>query len=223
MEERKEKKGQGRLGEILSPDHPLILALAWIFDMAVLSIWVVLLCAPVITAGAAFCAMHVTLFRRISGKGDESLGGFLKAFKENFVPATCVWLFLILEALAAALAVKTGVLPVNTVSVSAVLFLFLLETGVLVFLFPVIGRYQNTLSGNVKLAVQMALYYLPVTAQAVGLFAGFLILCRLLPVRIGVLILIMGVAPVEWLSARLTTPAMRKLEKMKAEEEEYDA
>ncbi len=132
-----------------------------VFNLLWLNIIVIIFCLPVFTAGAAFTAMHYVLLRMLHNEEGYVLPGFIKSFRENFKQATLIWLpYMVITF---ALAVDTYLVYKGTVTLTAVyklglyFLLFVAALG-LMFVFPVLSHYSNTIKGTVVNAYAMAVY-----------------------------------------------------------------
>ena len=71
-------------------------------DLLILNLVTLLLCLPVITAGAALTAMHYVLLKMVRGEEGYIVKSFFRAFKREFRQATVMWvMFMALAALMA--------------------------------------------------------------------------------------------------------------------------
>ena len=75
-------------------------------DLLILNLVTLLLCLPVITAGAALTAMHYVLLKMVRGEEGYIVKSFFRAFKREFRQATVMWI--IFMALAALMASTLG-------------------------------------------------------------------------------------------------------------------
>lgn len=77
---------------IFAPDGKLATALNCIGNLIVLNILTMLLCLPVVTAGAAMTALYSMTMRIARKEEGPIVRGYLRAFRENFAQATILWL-----------------------------------------------------------------------------------------------------------------------------------
>ncbi len=73
-------------------DNPFFRFMNSLMDLVWLNILTLALCIPVVTAGASLTAMHYCLIRISRGEESYITKMFFKSFKENFRPATPLWL-----------------------------------------------------------------------------------------------------------------------------------
>lgn len=167
---------------LFSPDSPLMLTMSQVTDCIFLSLFWILGCFPVVTAGASFAALYDAAFRAFRKGEKNSWQRFFHVFRENwkggivptviFLAAAACGGWAVIQVWNAAV---TGVLPWMVFSVAAVLGILLL--GVLSVLFPVLSRFENSLSGLLKNTVLLALANLPRTLCLGALNAAAVYLC----------------------------------------------
>ena len=61
-------------------------------DLLILNIITLLMCLPIITAGAALTAMHYVLLKIVRGEEGYILRSFFRSFKRDFIQGTARWL-----------------------------------------------------------------------------------------------------------------------------------
>ena len=79
--------------KFLDIDGPFMSLLTAIADMIILNLLTLFCCLPVITAGAAFTALHYVVLKQVRGDSPYVIRSFFKSFKQNFLQATGIWLF----------------------------------------------------------------------------------------------------------------------------------
>lgn len=78
--------------KLFDSDSRLSRFLSGAWDLMVLNAVTLLLCLPIITAGASLTAMHFVLIRLHRKEESGVLRDFFRSFKENFLQATLIWL-----------------------------------------------------------------------------------------------------------------------------------
>lgn len=153
----------------LQLDSPLIRFMGVVADLIVLNLLTLLLCIPVVTAGAAFTAMHYVLLRMVRGeeskmaRGEESyiIKPFFHAFKENFRQATIIWIGMLV--IYGMIFVDWRIVRMQGDQFSGILIILLYAVIIVVYLislyiFPVLSRYRNTIAGTIKTAFSMSVF-----------------------------------------------------------------
>lgn len=153
---------------LFHPENALMITMSQITDCIFLSLFWLLGCFPLVTAGASFAALYDAASRGLR-KGDKhSWQRFLHSFRQNLKPGLVP--SVIVLALSAVL-VKTGVQVWNNAvygNVSwavfaAFAFVMLVIVGIGSILFPVMSRFENTTAGLFANTVRLGLARLPQT------------------------------------------------------------
>lgn len=157
------------MGRFFDLDSPLMKFLNKMTDLLVLNLIVILLCIPVITAGAAFTAMHFVVLRMVRGEEGYITKDFFRSFKLNFKQATAIWLMILAIAILLIADVRfmldpnlsTVVPPMWILVGVGIAAILLIMTSLLVF--PVLSRFTNTIRGTIKNAFLLSITILPKT------------------------------------------------------------
>lgn len=198
-------------------DSPLMKGMTRVGETVVLNLLFLLMCLPVVTAGASLSAMYTVCFRNLENKPDELWDTFWKAFKANFRKATLLWLIVLVTG--GLIAFNLFVYSRNPGAGSGLrimslvaAILFVLVTA---YIFPLEARYENTVGRTLRNAVWLSVGKFPVTlllavmnivplAVAVIDFSLFLYL--------GILWIAAWFALVARLSCRLLLKVFKKIE-----------
>lgn len=148
------------MGNLFNPDAPLMQGLSKIADLIVLNLFALVLCLPVVTAGAAITALYDSVWRVIQDEGN-AYRAFFRAFKSNFKQATLLWLMVL--AAGALLVVcllfyVSNEMKVLVVVSAALVALWAITTA---WIFPLQSRFENKVMTTVKNAALCGLGYLP--------------------------------------------------------------
>lgn len=167
---------------IFNPDSPLMITMAQITDCIFLSLLWILCCFPLITVGASSAALYDSVFRAFRQGEKNSWGRFFKVFKDNFKSGILPGLiFLLLFYLLVKLVVSVwnaaAVGAASFAVFAAVALVAVLVLGLLSLIFPVLSRFENSLSGLVKNTVFLAMANLPRTLLLGILYALSILLC----------------------------------------------
>lgn len=168
-------------------DHIAIRALSRLFDLILLNILWVLFSLPVVTAGASAAALYSVMLKIVANEEGYIVRGFWEAFKSNFKQSTVIWLSLLVAgaALGADFVIVSGFTGaparVGMALLGAAVFLYLTE---LIFVFPLIARFENTTLEMMKNAVVIPLARLKFMVPVILLTAASLILTFLNQVTI---------------------------------------
>lgn len=150
------------MGELFNLDNKFFQGINKIIDCVCLSFLWLLLCIPVVTAGAATTALYYTINKVIRNNRSYIWKEFWHAFRTNFKQSTLVWLILIfiyaimgIDCYIMFQFAKAGVSYGSLYIVFAVLMLIV--TMWANYLFPYMARFENTLKAVLKNCVIMAL------------------------------------------------------------------
>jgi len=188
--------------KLLSYNSPIIRFLEQVFDLVVLNLLTLLLCIPLVTAGAAITALYKTMFDIREQKG-RTFTGFWQAFRTEFRPALPLGLicFTVLAAYVCYLILLYPRLAAESVwawvVISAVGALFFFPMS---FVFPLFARFQNSIKQTVTNAFFLSLRHFPIT----------LIILAMQLTPVGLILLIPDYAPyviLAWLFVGVSLPA----------------
>jgi len=175
-----QKKVEFKLN-LLSYNSPIMRFLERVFDLVVLNLMTLVLCIPLVTAGAAMTALYKTLFDIRQQKG-RTIIGFWQTFRAEFRPALPLGLLAIVT-----LAAYGGYLYLLYPQLSAErawAWIIVAAVGALfffpmTFVFPLFAKFENTVKKTIVNAFYMSIRHIPVTIlmlvmQVVWVFAMFL-------------------------------------------------
>ena len=190
-------------------------------DLLILNIITMLMCIPVITAGAALTAMHYVLLKMVRGEEGYIIKSFFRSFKREFRQATVLW---ILYVALAALMVSNLVLILEGGGSypiwlpSSILVVAFLEIMFMIYTFAMLSRFDNTIYHTIVNAVTLTFAELPRSVEMavitlVPLIAFFRVTV-LLP-----FLLLFGLSVPGYACAMISDPIFKKIEKQIWEEE----
>lgn len=158
--------------KLFSLDNPVLRFLDKMADLIILNLLFVVCSIPVITLGASATAMcYVTLKMRDEEEGSV-FRSFFKAFRQNFVQATLIWI--ILAALAGFLVVDHLLIRDLEGSGYQVIRVLLPICAVLwgtvtLYVFFIQARFQNTIPNTLRNALTLAIVNAPRCLLAVAI------------------------------------------------------
>ena len=82
--------------DIFQHDSKFMSALGVMANLMMLNFLTLLLCLPVITAGASLTAMHYVLLKIVKDEEGNIPEQFFRAFKMNFRQATIIWIGMVI-------------------------------------------------------------------------------------------------------------------------------
>ena len=168
--------------KLLNPDNALMITMTQITDCIFLSLFFLVGCFPVVTAGASFAALYDATFRGFRQGDKHCWQRFGQVYKDNWkasVAPTVVFL-LAASVLSKALiglwnGAVAGSIPWMLFSGGA--FVGVLILGILSLMFPVLSRFENSFAGLLKNTILLGLANLPRTLILGILNAASFLLC----------------------------------------------
>ena len=154
------------MGAIFNLDNPVWNFMSKVADLIILNLLAIVCSIPVVTVGASWTAMYFVTIRMVKKEESYIIKDFFRSFKENFKQATIIWLLAL-----AAIAVFAGdvviyrMIPeqIPRVLMIAVLILAYLVLGTIVYVFPLLSRFHNTIKGTIKNGFLVSLVNVPYT------------------------------------------------------------
>ena len=132
-------------------DNVITRALSKICDMICLNVLWVICSIPIVTIGASTTALYTVMLKMVRNEEGYIFRGFFKAFKENFKQSTIIWL--IVAALGAVWWIDYRVSGLMGQGIS----------DVIIYVFPLTARYENSISATFKNAIILTVAKLPYT------------------------------------------------------------
>ena len=187
----------------LSIDSKFYKYMTFFSDLVILTVLWTVCSLPIITAGAATTAMYYVLTRQLSDREGYVGKDFFKSFRQNFVQAT----FLTLISMGMGWIIYININNMQTSSfmfpVQFVLCYELIIT--MIYIFPVLSRFDNKVLGTIKAAFYMANRHLLTTFTCLLLIVALAVFCYFQPIMIVVCAGIYG-----WLSSLMFMKLFKK-------------
>ena len=140
--------------------------------------------------------------------------GFFKSFKENFRQATVIWLIFLVVILILAgdfAIIKSSGVEFGDIFQGIFIAISVLVLFTLMYVFPVLAKFENTVFRTIKNAFLMSLMQFPKTILMIILYVipvvVFFYVIQLMP-----LALLFGLSLPAWISAKLYNKFFKKLE-----------
>ena len=143
---------------VFEEGSPFIRFLNRVADLLILNFLTLLMCLPVVTAGASLTAMHYVLLKLVRDEEGYIVQSYFRSFKRNFLQATALWL--IFGALWA-LMISTLSMVIQGVAnypiwlPGAILVTALLLLTVMIYAFALLSRYDNSVYHTLFNAVSL--------------------------------------------------------------------
>lgn len=166
------------MGKFFNMDSPVMRVLGKLADIMWLNLLTAVCCIPIVTAGAAFTAMHYSCLKLVRNEESYVTKDFFNSFKENLKQGIVLWLIVVFVGLfigfdfwCLVTMTETGSMvgiPVIIVFAGlCVVTIFCVCTGI--FLFPIQSHFANTIKGTLRNSFMMSVLVLPKTILMVAI------------------------------------------------------
>lgn len=135
-------------------------------DICILNILCLLCCIPIVTAGASVTAMYYVTLKMVRNEESYIARSFFKSFKENFKQATLINIAALVVGVILLIDLRVSAAMSGTVGkvLNFIFIAFLLVYFVLIlYVYPILARFYNTIRNTVINSLLMALRHLPYT------------------------------------------------------------
>ncbi len=167
---------------LLNPDNPVMHALGLLGYSFYLNILWFLCSIPIVTIGASTTALYYTTGKLVRGEGDALTKAFFSSFRSNFKQSTLIWLLMLfVGCILTADGYILYRIRFNGVFWVIMTALFvgaaILYTIILLWIFPLLSRFENTISMMFKNAMAVGIRYAICTLVMAGVYIimGYLI------------------------------------------------
>ena len=154
------------MDRIFNMDNKFFVFMGRVADLMILNILCIICCIPIITIGASVTAMYYVTLKMARNEESYIVRSFFKSFKENFKQATVIWLV----ALVAGLLLGFDFYIMGQMSTTFAMvvryglaIIALVYAMVMLYVFPVLSKFYNTIRATVRNALLMSIRHLPQT------------------------------------------------------------
>ena len=174
------------MNTLFQSDGPVMRVMTDLMNLLILNLLTLICCIPVVTAGAAFTAMHYVMMQMIDDKEGKIASTYFAQFRANLKGSTLPWLLLLAAGVLLFFDYRLFGNESSTRYMRIPVFIGAALVGMMfVWIFPYLARFENRFSASMKNAAILALAYLPRTAAMVAIWAVipfvFTQVTRLLP------------------------------------------
>ncbi len=197
---------------IFSYDSILSRFLYLVADIVVLHVLWLLCSIPLVTIGASTTALYYSAMRRIRTNEGYVTGNFFKAFKSNFRQSTIMWIIMVLVGLVLFTDLRIGMAvsgpmgKLMLISCSVLLIPFIL---ILLYIFPVQAKFDNTIRDNFKNAFLMSIQNFHLSLLLIIIIGSFVFLGLFYQPFMG-LMLVCGAGLLGYLASNIFVHIFRK-------------
>lgn len=206
------------MGALFNLDNPVWNFMGKVADLVILNLLAIICSIPIFTIGASWTALYFVTIRMVRKEEGYVVKDFFRSFKENFKQATIIWLLVLVVAV-----VFVGdfliysMMPdkIPQVIMIVVVVLGLLALGTVVYVFPLLARFENTTKNTIKNAFLLSIVNIPQTVTAIILLVIPVIL-TVFVLELFPIIIMVGVSLPAFLTSLMLVRIFRKLEPAEA-------
>ncbi len=161
------------MSRVFNYEGPVFSSLSRLADLFWLNLLYVLCCIPLVTVGAASTALYYVTLKMAKDEEGYITRSYFKSFKDNFVQATVIWLLflLVLVIMITDMRIANGGTAAEIFNSSLVSNVVIVAVGVmaivfamtLLYVFPILARFDNTVKNTIKNAFLISVRHLPYT------------------------------------------------------------
>ena len=132
----------------------------------ILNLLTLICCIPIITAGDAMTALYYMTVKMVKNEECYIVKGYFKSFKENFKQATIIWLIALLVGIILVgdfLILRNSTLSFGKVIMVLITVVAVIYIFTMIYIFPVLSRFENTVKNTIRNAFLMSILNLPKT------------------------------------------------------------
>lgn len=168
---------------LFSQDSLFYRFMSAVWDLIVLNVLWIITCIPVVTVGAATTALYAVVFSYVDKNDGNIVRNFFKEFIRNMKKATILWMIVL--GIGMFMYVEIYLMSVMHGDVNGILagvitgiltLVLVADVLLMLYIFPMQARYENTISGTLGRSVVFCFGYFGYTFQMMG--------CILLPLGI---------------------------------------
>ncbi len=157
------------MSEFFNPDNPIMRFITKIANSVYLNILWLICSLPVVTIGASTTSLFYVTLKMAKNEEGNLTAAFFRSFKENFRQATKIWLILLAAGMVFAL---DGYIFYHmrfenalwTIGTAIFLVALAAYTIILMYIFPLLARFDNTIGAMFKNSIFIGMRFLLCTA-----------------------------------------------------------
>ena len=204
------------MSSFFNMDSPIMRFLGRLADVMILNIVFLITCLPVVTIGAAWTSLSYVTLKMSRDEESYIVKSYFKAFRQNFRQATAIWgialvaMFIFYMDFHIIRSMNQSMAQVMFILLAAIAMLAALT---LLYVFPVLAKFDNTIMNTIKNSFFMAIGNLPRTLLMAAVIVGSVVLTFLSQqtIAVGMLVWIMvGFALIAFLNAHILVKVFDK-------------
>lgn len=161
------------MNKLFNFDSPLIQLLNKTIDLMLLNLLWIVCCIPIITIGASTTALYSVTIKLVKNEGSYITKDFFCSFKMNFKQSTILWLVMMVVGILIVFDIRFfyGLETILGFYVAKFFQAILVLYGIiLIYLFPLLARFDDTNRRTFINAFIMAIKHLPSSIMVVAIF-----------------------------------------------------
>lgn len=189
----------------------------WIANLIILNFLWLICSLPIVTIGASTTALYYSTMKWLRRDEGYIYKNFFKSFKENFKQSTIIWIILLIIGVVLGMDLRIGIFfnnenagdIIGKLMIISSIVLLIPYSFVLLYIFPVQAKFENTVINNCKNALLMAVAHLHYSLLLYFFAASFVLMTLISKAFIGIEILC-GAGLYAWLTSNIYVAAFRK-------------
>lgn len=154
------------MNSIFSMDNKFFSFMNRVADLIILNLLWLVCSIPLITAGASTTALFYVAMKMVKGEESYITRDFFKSFRQNFRQGTVIWLIML--AAGVFLAADIRIVSLSDISfknyiLPVFIFLVIVYSIILLYIFPLLARFENTTRNMFRNALLIGIRNLPYT------------------------------------------------------------
>lgn len=200
--------------KFLNIDSPFMQVMNKVADLMILNLLTVVCMIPLITTGAALTAMHYQVLKIVRDEECYIVKGYFKAFRENFVQSTAIWLIMLVIGLVLGgdfyiMYTRAAEFHVIFRAIMGAIAIFTVFT--LLYVFPAQAKFANPVLRTIKNALAMSILQAPKSILMLVLYLIPMALMVFVP-NVFPLVMLFGITLPAFLAAKMYNKFFLKLE-----------
>lgn len=163
--------------DFFSKNNPATRFLTSLCNLILVNLLFIFTSIPIITIGASLCGLYTITFEILNNEEVILFKEYFRAFKECFKRATALWVpILLIDSFLAfeVFLVLSGLEGTNGLMLIPILLVMSISLFIIVYAFPLLARFENTLKQTLKNSFLMGLGNLPTTIMIVVVHGGII-------------------------------------------------
>lgn len=152
------------MGKLFDMESPLMQGMNKIADLMLLNLLVIICCIPIVTIGASLTAAHYVILKMHRNEEGYITKDFFRAFRSNFKQSTIMWLIMLVVIIILSLdfyLILNNLIEVPYFIRILILVATLMFCFMLMWLFPLQAKFENTISRTIKNAFAVGMMKFP--------------------------------------------------------------